>query len=75
MVLWEIWFVKYGLVKFQNWLSLQADRLAVESQLPEEPNDDDQVITFRFRPPNGEIFERKFLSTNQLQVNYKKQLC
>lgn len=46
----------------------KAERLAVESQLPQEPIDDGQVITFRFRPPKGEMFERKFLPLNKLQV-------
>nr|XP_024215584.1 FAS-associated factor 1-like [Halyomorpha halys] len=46
----------------------KADRMAAVSQLPEEPSDNNQVITIRFRTPKEEVFQRKFLSSNKLQV-------
>lgn len=48
----------------------EAERLAVESELPEEPEEGGgQAVTkIRFRLPNGESLERRFLASNRLQV-------
>lgn len=48
---------------------MQAERLSVESRLPEEPAENEKAITkIRVRLPKGEFLERRFKETDTLQT-------
>lgn len=51
-------------------LLFQAERLAVQSELPDEPEErtTEPMTKIRFRLPKGESLERRFLASNRLQV-------
>lgn len=52
----------------------QAERLVIESELPDEPNENSKqsMTKIRFRLPKGEFLERRFLASSKLQVSLLK---
>jgi len=48
----------------------EAERLALESELPNEPdeNSSENITKIRFRLPKGDFLERRFLASSKLQV-------
>uniref|UniRef100_A0A1B6DVE3 UBX domain-containing protein n=1 Tax=Clastoptera arizonana TaxID=38151 RepID=A0A1B6DVE3_9HEMI len=48
----------------------EAERLAVQSELPDEPEEGslEPITKIRFRLPKGENLERRFFATNRLQI-------
>lgn len=50
-------------------LFLKAIRQRIVASLPAEPEPSDQVSKIRFRLPLGKSLERRFLASDNLQVN------
>lgn len=48
---------------------IKATRQRIVASLPDEPEAGDQVAKIRFRLPLGKFLERRFLSSDNLQVH------
>ncbi len=60
-----------GIHADEAYLSLQAIRMSIADQLPEEPSNDctEPVTMIRVRGPGGTVLTRRFLAQNPLQVS------
>lgn len=74
--MFRFWYLKLQSLK-HIFLFVQAQRLSLIDQLPDEPGPEctEPVTKLRFRLPNGEQATRRFLAVSPLRVSTHQLLC